>query len=133
VRYPEPYGPDVERRLNSFRKGLAADISSIITLPEPLAVEVLRFALGLACECQNSQNILLGRAFFAEIPRAWLLDHRDALMRFANEFHDAAWEFRRLLELVEPLDIDLHRKIVSIGNASANDEVREAATDSAKP
>jgi hypothetical protein len=88
----------------------------------------IRTSLELACQCQNTRNILRGRAEILSLPRDAVLAQID---RVASEYLDLTdeWEFRRLLEVYKELDKHLLRELVSRGLQSANSEIREAACD----
>lgn len=95
-------------------------------------LDALRAAVQLACQPQNAGRIVAGRNQVLAMPRPWVLDHVE---RVAAESLDLAdyWEYRRLLELADLLDAGLVRRLVPLGLASSDPDVREAAEDFAAP
>lgn len=62
------------------------------------------------------------------MPRGWVLAH---IERAAADVLDLAdyWEYRRLLELSELLDLALTQQLVPLGLRRSDPDVREAAED----
>jgi hypothetical protein len=125
----------VDPRLDGFRRvvdglrpGLSDAPEAVPNLDEGTAAQLLAHLLELACRAQHVGNIQIGRQYLQFIPRAWLLDHiqpaAEALIASRDD-----WEFRRLLELYELLDLTLLKALVSRGQSSDHDLVREAAQE----
>lgn len=93
--------------------------------PEP-DLDALRAAVQLACKPSNVGRINTGRAQVLALPRSWVLQH---LEQIAAETLDLAdfWEYHRLLELAEMLDVDLVRRLARSGLGSSDLDIREAA------
>lgn len=93
-----------------------------------LTLDALRAAIQLACQPQNAHRIMVGRQQVLTMPRVGVLLR---IERVAAETLDLAdyWEYRRLLELAELLDTKLVQRLVSLGLASSEPDVREAAED----
>ena len=92
------------------------------------SLDALRAAVQLACQPQNAGRIVAGRQQVLAMPRPWVLER---IERVAAEALDLAdyWEYRRLLELADLLDAGLARRLVPVGLASSDPDVREAAED----
>lgn len=116
------------RQLDKFYKGLSTDITLIVTLPCETSKAVLAYLLELACQAQNILNIELGRKALQAIPRDWLIVNVEPI---ANEILSVGdeWEYRRLLEAYELLDLELVDKLISTGISSNNPNIKSTAED----
>lgn len=92
------------------------------------SLDDLRVAVRLACRPQNAWRIESGRRHVLAMPRDWVLQHIERTAAESLDSNDY-WEYRRLLELAELLDISLVQRLVAVGLASTDSDVREAATD----
>ena len=92
------------------------------------SLDALREAVEQACQCTYAPKIVAGRHQVLAMPRAWVLEHME---RVAVECLDLSddWEFRRLIELAQLLDVELVRRLIPLGMGSTNPEVVEAAED----
>ena len=92
------------------------------------SLDDLRAAIQLACQPQNTGLIVAGRERVLAMPREWVLQH---LERIALESLDLSdyWEYRRLLEMAQLLDVALLPRFVSFGLDSSDPDVCEAAED----
>jgi hypothetical protein len=90
--------------------------------------DLLRKALGRACQAQHIRNILAGRQQVLALPRAWVLECIERVAAEVLDLNDD-WDYLRLLELAELLDAALVQRIVTLGLTSSNPEVREWAED----
>jgi hypothetical protein len=92
------------------------------------SVDDLRAAIQLACQPQNAHRIVAGRQQVLTMPRAWVLQSIEKVATECLDLTDS-WEYRRLLELAGQLDTDLLQRLVQMGHASDDEDVREAASD----
>jgi hypothetical protein len=92
------------------------------------AIEELRASIQLACQPQNAHRIVAGRQQVLAMPRAWVIQSIEEVATSCLNFKDY-WEYRRLLELASQLDADLVQRLVQLGQASDDEDVREAAQD----
>lgn len=90
--------------------------------------DALRTAVELACQSQNGGRIVAGRQQVLSLPRSWVLEWLEPVAQEVLNLSDY-WEYRRLLELAEMLDIKLLKRLVSRNLASTDPDVREAAED----
>ena len=88
----------------------------------------LQVALECACQAQNASVITRGRQKILAMPRPAVLQCIERVADRALTLDDE-WEFRRLLELYEQLDYALLQRLVTLGLASENAEIRESAED----
>ncbi len=116
------------RWLDAYGEELWSHLDRVPSLAPEAARAVLRGFLGQACQAQNTLNIELGRHGLLTLPREWTLLHLDAAVEQQLNLEDA-WEYRRLLELLELLDPARVPALIERGRSSANDEVRETARE----
>jgi hypothetical protein len=98
-----------------------------MTKAEP-SLDALRSAVQLACQPQNASRIVAGRQQVLALPRSWVMAHIEPVAAVALDLSDD-WEYRRLLELAALLDAELVQRLVQLGLANSDPEVREAAQD----
>ena len=92
------------------------------------AIDNLREAIEMACQSQNANRIVAGRARVLAMPRLWILDQVERVAIETLALSDYR-EYRRLLELAEMLDPRLVQRFVALGIDSDDPNVREAAKD----
>lgn len=92
------------------------------------SLEALRSSVQLACQPQIASRIVAGRQQVLALPRGWVLANIEAVAAASLDLSDD-WEYRRLLELASQLDADLVLRLVPLGLASSDPEVRAAAQD----
>jgi hypothetical protein len=124
----DPRQENFRRVVEGLRPGLSDAPDMVPNLDEGTASQLLSHLLELACRAQHVGNIQIGRQYLQAIPRAWLLDHIEPLAEGLIASGDD-WEFRRLLELYEMLDVKLLKALVSRGQSSGHELVREAAQE----
>ncbi len=95
---------------------------------EQTTIDDLRTAIQLACQPQNAHRIVLGRQQVLAMPRLWVLQTIEAVASECLDLTDD-WEYRRLLELANELDAAMVERLVQLGVASDDQDVREAAND----
>jgi hypothetical protein len=123
-----PYDRRLREDLDAIAPGLSDDLGFAAGLPEAQAERLVGLIIELACQCQNTRNITLGREAAAEVPRLWLLGRIEGVAERMLDLDDE-WEYRRFLEVAELLDPGLLSRIISRGLTSGNAEVVEAAED----
>lgn len=96
-----------------------------MTEVEP-TLDALRAAIQLACQPQNAGRIVAGRNLVLTMPRPWVLVRFERVAAGALDLSDY-WVYRRLLELAELLDAGLVERLIPLGLASSDPDVREAA------
>ncbi len=96
------------------------------------SLEDLRSSVALACQPTGSTSIMKGRSQVYDLPREWVLENIEHAAFSILDLSDY-WEFRRLLELLQPLDSEILQRFVSIGLAHTDADVREAAEDFERP
>jgi hypothetical protein len=69
-----------------------------------------------------------GRRAVLGFPHSWLVEHIQSVARESLNLSDY-WEFRRFLELVSLIDVELVAGIAAIGLDSSDFDIREAAED----
>jgi hypothetical protein len=92
------------------------------------SVEDLRAAIQLACQAQNAHRIEAGRHQVLAMPLSWVLERIEQVAAESLDLSDY-WEYRRLLELVELLDVTVLERLISLGLGSSDPDVRETAQD----
>jgi hypothetical protein len=92
------------------------------------SIESLRSAIQLACQPQNAHRVVAGRRQVLAMPRSWVLQTIEKVASECLNLSDY-WEYRRLLELASHLDANLLQRLVQLGQASDDEDVREAARD----
>jgi hypothetical protein len=90
--------------------------------------EALKTSLLLACQPSYIPLIEQGRTEVLALPRIFVLENLESMAATSLDLNDY-WEYRRLLELAELLDLAMVQRIVKWGLNSADPDVREAATD----
>lgn len=91
------------------------------------SVEDLRAAVQLACQPQNAHRIEAGRHQVLAMSRCWVMERIEQVAIESLDISDS-WEYRRLLELAELLDVTVLERLIPLGLSSVTD-VREAAQD----
>jgi hypothetical protein len=129
---PHPYDFAFAQELEAIQPGLARNLNLVESWPEAIGEQVITAILRRGCQSQNTRNITLGRDAALELPRAWLLARIERVAQQTLNLDDE-WEYRRLLEMCEPLDKELFHRLVKRGLDSANAEIREAMTDHMVP
>lgn len=97
-------------------------------MPMDPSINDLRSSLELACQPQNAGLIVQGRSRVLALPREWVLEHIEPVATAVLNLSDY-WEYRRLLELAELLDLGLLQRFVSLGLGHPDPDVHEAAED----
>ena len=92
------------------------------------SLEELKTALQLACQPTSAHLIVDARNTVLAFPREWVLENIESAAMNSLDLSDY-WEFRRLLELAKLLDAALLQRIVTLGLASSDSDVLEAAQD----
>jgi hypothetical protein len=92
------------------------------------SLDALKDAVSLACQPSYVPKITRGRAEVLAMPRAWVLAHIEQVA-YENLNLTDEWEYRRLLELFQQLDIGLVQRLVVHGQKSPDADIREAAED----
>ena len=92
------------------------------------SIENLRSAIQLACQPQNAHRLVGGRRQVLAMPRSWVLQSIEKVAPECLNLSDY-WENRRLLELASHLDAKLLQRLVQLGHASDDEDIREAAHD----
>src|SRR5688572_9900968 len=92
------------------------------------SLDALREAVEQACQCTYVPKIVAGRDQVLAMPRTWVLEHIERVAVERLNLSDD-WEFRRLLELAQLLDLELVRRLVSLAMGSTKPDVVEAAED----
>jgi hypothetical protein len=103
--------------------GVTTRLGMTATFPDEL-----RAALERACQAQNVSVITQGRREILAMQREAVVQSIESVAAGTLQLDDE-WTFRRLLELYEQLDRGLLRRLIEVGLASSNGEVREAAED----
>ncbi len=124
----DPYEQRYRQQMDAFQPGLSLRLHLVPMLEPDVRDAVMRYLLELACQAQNTGNIMLGRAALLGLPRGWLLEHIETYAEPLLELEDE-WEYRRLGELYEELDDELVRRLVRRGLVSSGEDIREAAQD----
>ncbi len=96
------------------------------------AKEVVRLIVQFACASQHVGGIQAGRNAFSKLPQEWAARTLQEVIGKSLNLEDA-WEYRRLLELLQHVGFRILREFVEVGLKSKNPEVREAATDFSSP
>jgi hypothetical protein len=124
----EPYGPGVAEALREIDATLPGSIAALDQLAEVKGRGALRLGLELACQCQNTANIELGRALALAAPTPWVVARIVEVARATLNLGDA-WEFRRFLELLSMLDFALLQSFAREPLTSTDQELQEALED----
>lgn len=126
-----PYVKEFKSQHDAFHPGLWSCLERVPDLDANVGRALLNYLLSLACRCQNTLNIELGRAGLLALPKGWLLRHIEeavgTLLRVDDE-----WEYRRLLEVCWKIDDELVRRFALDGIERANGEVREISDECLK-
>ena len=117
-----------QNELNKLHDNLADNLQILPSLSKQISSKALKFLLELACQCQSSRNIQLGRDGLKSIPRSWLPSNIDREAQLLLNMDDE-WEYRRLAEIYFELDLDMAKNLAQLGLESKNEEVVEAAED----
>jgi len=120
------YGKSYKEQMNAFQEGLGENLEGVPTLEPQIRSAVMHYLLELACQAQNTRNILLGRQALQSVPREWLLNNIERCAQFLLELEDE-WEYRRLLEVYEQLDAHLTHRLASRGLSSPKSDIQETA------
>ena len=124
-----PYDRSFEKHVESVLSGLSSDLHRVRELMDDDAHRLVSYFLELACQAQNARNIKLGREAALELPRQWLLDRIERIADQTLDLDNDDWEYRRLLELADLLDVSFLSRLVRRGFLSPNPEIVEAAND----
>lgn len=122
------YDMEFRRQMDSFRENLWANPELAPSLDEVVAKSMIAYLLELACQCQNSRNITLGRTALRALPRQWLLERIEPVAEPLIQLNDD-WEYRWLLEVYWGLDKSLVKKLALRGLDNANPKIREAGQE----
>lgn len=123
--------PRIDRfklELAKIDSSLPDNLPGIDQLPRVAQERAVDFLLQSACFPSNMLSIELGRAGLLVMPKAWLVSQlREAIAR--NGLLADDWAYRRLLEVVCKIDLNLVRELVEFGIDSSNEDIRDAAAD----
>jgi hypothetical protein len=123
-----PYDESYQKQMDAFQEGLWRQLELVPTLEPHTRDAVMRYLLELACQAQNARNIVLGRAAILSLPKDWLLQHIDSYAEPLLQVDDE-WEYRRLSEIYDQLDVQLVRRLAMHGRQSRNEGVNAAAQE----
>lgn len=117
-----------KHELNTIDLHLWTNLEQTPNLDSEKGEAVISYFLELACQCQDTLNIELGRAGLLTLPKERLIGKMESVAEPILELNDE-WEYRRLLEVSWKLSDKLVRKLALRGIGSDNAEVVEIAKE----
>lgn len=122
------YTNQLIERLEEIYPGAPLLLDRADSLPTAIARDIVKMLLTTACDSQNVANITSSRRLLQALPLAWLVtvlpDLIDQVIDINNE-----WNYRRLIELLQILGLDILPVYIERGLLSSNADVRDAAQD----
>ena len=103
-------------------------IEDISSLPAEIASKIFLILIEYACLSQNIDLIISARYNISKIPSDWIVKQLPKVSKKIICFDDE-WEYRRLLELISEISLELLKWAIAEGYNSQNEEVKEAAED----
>ncbi len=110
---------------------ISKNLGTVTQLPESIGVKILSVIISYACQPQNIGLILIARKIFKKIQPEWVNNYIDKAIEMRLNLQEE-WEYRRLMELLSASIPELPGKLekyITLGLASSNVEVKEAAED----
>jgi hypothetical protein len=119
---------ELYRKVDSIHPNASSQLDRIAELPDEAGRRIVNTLLKQACESQHLGNIVSARRALLGLPRAWLSRVlQDAIG--AGVDLDDEWEYRRLIELLKELNLQLFETYIDYGVASGSGAIHEAAED----
>ena len=123
-----PYELNLCKCIEKIDEGLYKNLNQIETYPEEIAKSALGILLEFACQSQNVTLISLARKKVKEINLNWL--HATIPQIFSDHISlEDEWEYRRFCELLNEIAPHLLPSIITAGEQSENQDIRDAAQD----
>lgn len=124
----DPFFESVKFELDAIRPNLSEQLANGDFMLHHEAVAILRVLLCNGCQTQNDGYIRTATELLQEIPSDTLIELLPTTIDSVLDLGDE-WQYRRLLELLRITAPVLLERYVAIGIASAENDIREAASD----
>jgi hypothetical protein len=119
---------ELYRKIDSIYPNASGRLDRIDELPDAAGKRIVNTLLKQACESQHVGHIASARKALLTLPRVWL---SGVLQDAIGEVVDLGdeWEYRRLIELLKELNLQLFESYIDYGMAAGSGAIFEAATD----
>jgi chemotaxis regulatin CheY-phosphate phosphatase CheZ len=119
---------ELYRKVDSIYPDASGRLDRIADLPDAAGKRIVNTLLKQACESQHLGNIASARKALLRLPRAWLSGMLQDAIREVVDLGDE-WEYRRLIELLKELNLQLFESYIDYGMAAGSGAIFEAAKD----
>jgi len=124
----DPATERLENQLSRISSQAFNQLGEINGLDIRVAKRIALVILEFSCLAQNHGSIVAGRRAFKQMPQQWVIENLPGLVEEVINLSDE-YEYRRLLDVLHEAGSPLLQEYRELGLASANEELREAATE----
>jgi hypothetical protein len=124
----DPFTADLCRKIDSVYPNASGRLDRIDELPDSVGKTIVNTLLEQACESQHLGCIMAARKALLTMPRVWLSRVLREAIEATTDLADE-WEYRRLVELLKELDLELFESYIEFGMTAGSGAIFEAAAD----
>lgn len=118
----------IRNQIKEESKAAYDNLEHLERYPIKVSREILKVLIENACLGQNLAPIEIARSKICKINSKWLEDNFFEVSKECVNYLDA-WEYRRLVELVNICLPTLKQRVLEIGLNSLDEEIREIVED----
>ena len=118
----------LRNQINAIIANAYERLERIASFDHRQACRIVSLIMQYCCAAQHVGGITAGRNAFKQLPADWVSKHLSEIIDESVNLADA-WEYRRLLELLNESNRDLLQAYVTEGLKSKDPEITEAARD----